>query len=85
MALDWRWRRGERRRRGKKGKISLRPKAMRAAEHLNKSIASGGPNAISRDKSNRQRLCQTLKGKSRILNTSGTAFTMLTRVAEEVR
>jgi len=58
---------------------------MRASEHLNKSIASRGLNAIARDKSNRQRLCQMLKGESRTLNISGTAFTTLTRVAEEIR
>lgn len=62
---------GERRRRGKKGKISPRPKAMRAAEHLNKSVASEGLNAISRDKSNRQQLCKMLKGESRTLNIFG--------------
>lgn len=70
---------------GKKGKISLGPEVMRAAEHLNKSIASGDLNAISRDKSIRQQLCQILKGRSGTLNTSGTAFTMLARAAEEVR
>lgn len=59
MALDWRWR-GERPRKGEKGKVSVRPKAMRAAEHSNESTASGGLNAISRDKSHRQQVCQTL-------------------------
>lgn len=53
MALDWRWR-GAEAKEGEEGKITLRPKIMRAAEHLNESIASGGLNAISRDKSNRQ-------------------------------
>lgn len=69
----------------KEGKISLGPEVMRAAEHLNESIAPGDLNAISRDKSIRQQLCLILKGRSGTLNTSGTAFTMLTRVAEEVR
>lgn len=59
MASDWR-QRGERPKEKEREKNSLRPKATRAAECLNESIASGGLNAISRDKSNRQQLCQML-------------------------
>lgn len=76
---------GKRPKEKERGKISLRPKATRAAECLNETIASGGLYAIFRGKSNRQRLCRMLYREGGELNISSRAFAMLTGVAEEVR